>query len=809
MLKNYLKIAVRNLLRHKMYSFINIFGLSIGIACCLVILLYINDELSYDSFHKNADRIYRINTDIKFGNTEFAVPLSPDMIGPTMQNNYPQVEEYTRILNFDRILVKKGNDFNIEKKAAGVDSTFFKVFSFQFISGRTNSRNIILNEPGTVVITESIAKKYFGTSNAAGKIIEIDNKGISIFKVAAVIKDMPENSHFRFDFFFSMNSLSYNWGNYIAQEFHTYLLLKEGTDYKEFEKKFVEYNEKYAFPYAAEHLHIQSEEDFEKAGNKLVFSLIPIEDIHLYSKRAHELSPTGTVQYVYIFSAVALVILLIACVNFMNLTTARSANRAKEVGIRKVLGTERKNLVFQFLTESILMSFIAVILAVVIVDYSLPYFSELAGKNITTKSLFSGTVLLFLITLPFVIGIIAGSYPSFFLSRFMPSEIMKGKLSKGSKSGRLRSALVVFQFATSIILITGTIIIYNQLNFIQSKDLGYKKDQVLVINYPYTLGSNLDAFKNEMLKVPGVVSGTISGYLPIPSQRNSSAFTTEPVKVENGGILLQRFEIDCDYIKTLGIKVVKGRDFSQDYGTDSSAIIINEKALKQLGYTNPINEKIYTWDGDRFLGFNVIGVVKDFNFESLHQDIGPLCFIFKRNAELCSFKVSTGNIPYIIKQTENIWKRLSTGMPFSYSFMDESFNEVYKTELRIGVLALLFSGLAILVACLGLFGMAAFMAEQRTKEIGIRKVLGASVPSILVMLSKEFLKWVAVANIIAWPLAYYFMNNWLKDFAYRINISIWIFIIAGVTAIVIALATVSFQAVKTATSDPIKSLKYE
>jgi putative ABC transport system permease protein len=390
MLKNYLKIAVRNLSRHKMYSFINICGLAIGIACCILIMLYIQSELSYDSFHKNAKRIYRINTDFKLGPSEFALPVSSDMIGPTLKNDYPQVEEYTRVYTVSRKLIKKGTDHNFENKIAYVDSTFFKVFSFQFISGQTNSNCIILNEPNTVVITESIAKKYFGTTDAAGKIIEISDNGNNTFKVAGVIKDMPENSHFRFDLLFSMKNLVYNWGNHTSFNFYTFLLLKEGTDYKEFEKKFVEYQDNYIFPILKQRANIKSMKDLEKTGNRLANSLIPLTDIHLYSKRNFEINPTGTIQYVYIFSVVALFILLIACINFMNLTTARSANRVREVGIRKVLGTEKKNLIFQFLTESTLMSAFAVVLAVIIVNYVLRYFNELAGKNFTIKDLFSG-----------------------------------------------------------------------------------------------------------------------------------------------------------------------------------------------------------------------------------------------------------------------------------------------------------------------------------------------------------------------------------------------------------------------------------
>lgn len=814
MLKNYLKVAFRNLLRFKTYSFINIAGLAIGIACCLLILLYIKNELSYDRFNQKADQIYRINTDLKFGNTELAIPVVPDLMGPLLKQDFPQVKEYTRIYNWaGKKLVKKGNNFNTETGIAYVDSTFFKVFTFKTIAGNTDK---ILNEPNTVVITESIAKKYFNTVDAVGKFIETTDNGRTLYKVTAVIKDMPFNSHFRFDFLFPMQNLDYDWGNLISSNFHTYLLLKKGVNYKDFEKNFELFNNKYVYPYAQKYMHITKEE-FDRAGNRLKYSLIPLTDIHLFSKRIQEISPTGTIQYVYIFSAVAFFILLIACINFMNLTTARSANRAREVGIRKVLGTEKKNLIYQFLTESTLTALISVILAVAIVYNVLPFFNNLSGKELSTNDLYSSSILIFLVSLPFIVGFIAGSYPAFFLSRFNPIQIIKGKLSTGSKSGGLRSVLVVFQFATSIILITGTIIIYNQLNYIQNTNLGYQKDQVLIINDAYNLGRNVDAYKNEMLNVPGVISGTISGFLPIPSLRNFNAFYKEASQAAESGLTMQSWKIDYDYLKTLGIKIVQGRNFSHEFGSDSSSIILNEAAVKQLGYNlsanakeNPINNSVYTWEnGGKIVKYNIIGVVKDFHFESFHQDIGPLGLLLKRSTGLISFKVTASKIPMILKEAEVKWKRMSSGMPFSYKFMDDSFNEVYKADRRVGFIALSFSALAIIVACLGLFGLATFLAEQKTKEIGVRKVLGASVPSIFLMLSKEFIKWIIIANIIAWPFAYYFMNKWLQEFAYRININWWIFTFAGCIVLIIALLTVSIQAIKAATANPVKSLRYE
>jgi putative ABC transport system permease protein len=809
MIKNYLKVTLRHFMKDKMYSLINILGLAVGIACCLLIFLYIHDELSYDSFHEKADRIYRVNSDLKYGDTELAVPVCEDMLGPTMKRDYPQIEEYVRVYTFDGTkLIKNGDSFNIEENIAYADSTFFRVFTYPVIAGNTKHA---LNEPNTVVINESIAMKYFGTTNAVGKYIETKDNGRNNYKVIAVIKNIPQNSYFNFTIIFPMQNLDYNmWGNYSAMNFQTYLLIKDDADYKEVESKFTEYDHRYVFPFVKEFLHIQNEEEFHKAGNKIVRTLIPLRDIHLYSKRIQEVTPTGTIEYVYIFSIIALFILLLACVNFTNLTTARSANRAREVGIRKVLGTERSNLIFQFLSESTLTAFISVIFAVIIAGVALPFFNNIAGKEFTLHNLFSLPVISFLIVLALIIGVVAGSYPAFFLSGFMPAEIIKGKLSSASRNSKLRNGLVVFQFVTSIILISATIVIYNQLNYIQSRNLGYQKDQCVSIQDAYTLGNNVTAFKNEMLNVPGVKSATVSGFLPVPSNRSYNSFYNQPTLGSNNGMTIQNWRIDYDYVKTLGMKIKEGRNFSLEFGTDSSAVILNETALRQFRYKNPVGQKIYTVNrhGTTYC-YNIIGVVKDFNFESLQQKIGPLCLQLGNSDGAITFKVNAASVPNILKEAESKWRSMSSGMPFSYRFMDESFNEVYKKEKNIGTIAASFSVLAIIIACLGLFGLATFLSEQRTKEIGIRKVLGASVSSLFYMLSKEFIKWVILANLIAWPIAYYFMNGWLENYAYRIEIGWWMFLLSGTIALVISMLTVSFQAIKAATANPVDSLKYE
>ena len=809
MIKNYLKIAWRNLVRNKTFSIINLAGLAIGLACFLLIALYVLDELSYDKFNLNADRVYRVNSDIRFGGGNLHAALSSDMTGQVMKKDYPQVEQYTRIYNSNGAkLIKKGNSYINEPNVAHVDSTFFEVFTFPAIAGNTRTA---LNEPNTVVITEAAAKKYFGATDVIGKTIETNDDGSTLYKITAVIKDMPHNAHFNYDLLFSMKNLHYQWGQFTSHNFHTYLLLAKGTDYKAFKKNFDTYINKYILPYVQQFVKIKSMDEFKKAGNKLEYSLIPLPKIHLYSDLSYELAPNGNIQFVYIFSIVALFILVIACINFMNLTTARSSNRAKEVGIRKVLGTERKELMVQFLSESTLMVFLSLIIAVVIAWFVLPLFNDVSAKSMHVESLFSPLILPLLIALPFIVGLIAGSYPAFFLSGFKPIEVLKGKLKLGTTSWRLRSVLVVFQFTTSIFLIIGTIVIYKQLNYIQTKDIGFKKDQVLIINGAYALNNNADAFKNDVLQMNGVSIGTMSAFLPVNnSSRNDQSYFKEATIDVKNGFDMQNWAIDYDYIKTMGMQIIKGRNFSKDFGSDSSAVIINETTAKILGVDNPVGKKIYTTDNNnKLIPYNIIGVVKNFNYESLRQDIGPLGFFLGKNTGLATFKVNTANINGLLNQIENKWKALAPGMPFSYRFLDDSFNEMYRAEQRVGKIAMIFSVLAILIACLGLFGLATFIAEQRTKEIGIRKVLGASVQGIAKLLSKDFIKLVVIAFVIATPLGWWFMQKWLQEFVYRINISWWVFAVAGFAALMIALVTVSFQAIKAAIANPVNSLRTE
>ena len=797
-------------MKNKGFTIINIVGLSLGIGCFILIAMFVTDELSYDRYNDRAEDIYRVNSDILFGGTELSMAVTSDPMGETLKKDYPEVEEYVRLYASQGAkLIKKGNEFINEGAVVHADSTLFKVFTLPVIVGDEKSA---LNDPNTVVMTQRAAVRYFGSANnALGKFLETDDNGETLYEVTAVIKDIPENSHFNFDFFFSMDNVQYDFGNYLSHNFHTYILLRQGTDYKAFDTKFNEIIHNYILPQASQFLKIDNLEQFEASGNKLEYSLMPLTDIHLYSSRGVELAANSSIQYVYIFSAAALFILLIACVNFMNLTTARSSNRAKEVGIRKVLGTERKSLIGQFLTESTLVAFLALVVGIVLVWLSLGWFNSISGKRIEISSFFNSRFLIFLVLLPFIVGILAGSYPAFFLSSFKPIQVLKGKISTGYKKNALRNFLVVFQFTTSIILIVGTIVIYKQINHIQTSNLGFDKDRVLVVSNSGLPGETRISLKNEIEQLVEVKSASFAGFLPVSSSsRSDTVFSTESVMTESNGFNMQYWSVDYDYMKTMGMKIKAGRNFNQDFGADSTAIILNETALKLTGFDNPIGKKVYTTDGDNNpIPLTIIGIVENFNYASLRQNVGALSFRLGNNSWESAYRFNTTDISGLISTIEGKYKNVASGMPFQYRFLDEAFDDMYRQERRVGTIALVFAVLAIVIACLGLFGLATYIAEQRTKEIGIRKVLGASVNNIVRMLSTDFVKLVIVAFVVATPVAWWFMNKWLQDFAFRIDLNWGVFAITGGIALVIALVTLSFQTIRAATTNPVNSLRSE
>ncbi|GAB3316467.1 ABC transporter permease [Larkinella ripae] len=808
MLTNYLKIALRNLRKQRGFTFINIFGLATGLACCLLITLYVADELSYDRFHEKADRIYRVNSDIMFGGNDMHMAVSPDPMGPTLLKDYPQVENFVRLHGRGTWLVKRAGQPNSlrEKDILFADSTLFDVFTLPLLAGNPKQA---LVEPNTVVISESAAQRHFGTQNPIGQTLVFDNN--LTCRVTGVMQDMPTNSHFRTDFFLGMRSDQYDWGRWLSNNHQTYIVLKEGVDYREFNKNFETIIQKYVGPQAVAFIGT-SIEQFRNSGNRISYWLMPMTDIHLRSKQNIELAPNSDIQYVYIFSAVAVFILLIACINFMNLSTARSANRAKEVGVRKVLGSVQRQLIGQFMTESVLMAILAMGLALFLVALALPLFNDISTKPLNINSLFVPKFLPVLLALPLVVGLLAGSYPAFFLSSFRPISVLKGKINLGLKSAGLRSGLVVFQFMMSVILIVGTMVVYRQINFIQTTKIGFKRDQVLTINEVYALGNQAEAFKEEVLKLPGVASGSLSSFLPVPSDRSDSALFPEGQMDQSKAVSAQQWGVDADYIPTLGMELAQGRNFSRTFGSDSSAIILNETAAKLFAFKDPIGKRVMRMmdnEGKVFKTYTVVGVVKNFHFESLRQNIGSVVLFMEPSRGAVSFRLTSQDIPGLVKQVEAKWRQMAPGMPFNYAFLEDSFDTMYRAEQRVGQIVLTFSVLAILIACLGLFGLAAFMAEQRTKEIGVRKVLGASTTSIVGLLSKDFLKLVLIAILIATPIAWYGMNQWLEDFAYKIDVPWWMFVLAGLAAILIAFATVSFQSIKAALTNPVKSLRAE
>lgn len=807
MIKNYLKIAWRNLRKNKFYTSINIFGLAVGIATCLLILLYVLNELNYDKYNVNAGRIYRVNNEVKFGGNYFDLAQAPALMGPTMIKEFPQVEQYTRIRWHNSLLIRKGNANINEGRVAFADSTLFNVFTLPMLNGDPGTA---LKEPYSIVITEKIAKKYFNHTDVVGKsflINDVDN-----YKITAVIKDVPPQSHFNYDFFVAMSgnpdSRDDNW---LSQNYNTYILLKKTTDVRKFEPELNKMMDRYVGPKLKQAINLTLEE-FKKGGGYVRASLMPVTDIHLHSNKVGELSGNSSVQFVYIFSAIALLILLIACVNFMNLSTARSSNRAKEVGVRKVLGSLRKNLVRQFMTESLLMSFIAMVFAVLIAWLLLPYFNQLSGKTLDASLLFRPLMILSFFSLVLGVGLLAGSYPAFFLSAFQPVDVLKGKLSAGFKRSWFRSGLVVFQFTISIMLIIGTLVIYNQLSYIRNKDIGFNRSQVLVIQNTDALKGQAATFRNELLQISGVQNATLSGFLPVNYNRSNDALFTSTSFDEKTAMSTQIWGVDENYIPALDMKLLDGRNFSPDFGTDSTGIIINEAAAKFLATKDLLNKKLYRIEDietKKINEYHIIGVIKNFNFSSLRDVITPLGLILENEPGNISVRINTANVSAVIDRIKNKWQTMASGQPFEYSFMDDQFNNLYASEQKTGRIFIAFAVLAIVIACLGLFGLVTYAAEQRTKEIGIRKVLGANVPNIVAMISKDFLKLVFIAFLFAFPIAWWAMNKWLQDFAYRVNIGWWIFFAAGALAIMIALVTVSFQAIKAAVANPVKSLRTE
>lgn len=799
MFKNNLKIAWRNILKNKGIFSINIVGLALGIASCLIIMLFVVDELSYDRYNEKADEIVNVVFRANINGEEIKEGSIMAPVGETLKQEFPEVLDATRIRDAGTPKIMINNQSYREERFAFVDANFFNVFTLPIIDG--DARNP-LQEPNTAVITKTEAEKFFGATNAIGKSFYLEGQERP-FRVTGVIEEVPRNSHFHFDIFASIEGLdeakSDSW---FEGSFYTYLLLKKGSGHKNLETKLPSILEKYMGPKMQEEMGVPFEE-FTKE-NQLGFRIFPLTDIHLYSDNAanDQLEQGGDIKYVYIFSAIALFMLLIACINFMNLSTATAAKRAKEVGIRKVLGSNKNQLLYQFLSESFIATLMAMVFATILVFVSLPFYNELSGKELQLDFLWQPTVFLSLILLTFLISVLAGGYPAFFLSSFKPIAALKNKFLGGNNNKGVRSGLVVFQFVVSAGLILATLVVNQQMQYIQNKDIGYDRDQLLVLREAYLLGNDNDAFKNELLKNPKVASITNSAFVPAGFSDNNQTL------IYKDGQVLRRmpvYNIDENYLSTMGMELVAGRNFSKEFGADSTNVIINETAVKVLGLgENPLGKVITEGGGKR----TVIGVIKDFHFKSLHQPIDPLFMMYAPYGGLI-VKAKSADMSGLIADANNLWNGFETDEAFGYTLLDESFRQIYVTEQKMGTLLNIFALLTILVACLGLFGLVTFTAEQRFKEIGIRKVLGSSVSEIVAMLSKDFLKLVFLSFFIAFPLGYYLMSKWLEGFAYRIEMQWWLFVLAALITISIAFGTIGWKSFRAATMNPINALRDE
>jgi len=804
MFKNYLKIAARNFLKYKAYSFINITGLAIGIACCILILLYVQEEISYDRFHQNAERIYRVIVDESNEGKVRHLANTYAPMAPALQAAFTEITHVVRLFPNSVTVARSQEKRFQETRFFFADSTVFEVFSFPFLHG--DSRTALMT-PNSLVITAATAQKYFGAENPVGQILTVENQ--YDFKITGVLQEVSHNSHFDFDFLANINSLNTLMGTWLLQRgwywppLYTYILLPPNAPISLMESRLPEFVRK-NFPHDLAPLQ--------------ALRLQPLTDIHLHSDLENEIAPTGNIAYVYTFSAIAAFILLIACINFMNLATARSASRAKEVGLRKVIGAQRSQLVKQFLGESLFYAALALLLAIALVEFFLPLFNELTGKQITSRYLNNWSVIFGLLTIAALVGILAGSYPAFFLARFRPVQALQRKNIAGLGGRtplRLRAILVVMQFIISIALIAVTVVVNQQLHFIQNQRLGFDKKHLIVIPIrDETVQQNFDAVKNSFLSQTGISQVTAISNFPWERGYYDFFIHAEGMRPE-AKFNMPTFLVDQDFIRTFGMEIVAGREFSTDYATDAQeAFIFNEAAVKKLGLDSAVDKKIKMESvaaGKPREG-KVIGVVKDFHLRSLHYAIEPLILLISPAAHFRDnmvIRIDSKNRSQILATLEQKWREIAPQRPFEYFFLDDAFDRLYRKEQRLAQIFKYFAAIAIFVGCLGLFGLASFVAQQKTKEIGIRKVLGASVAGIVGLMSKDLIKLVLIANLIAWPIAYFAMNRWLQEFAYRINIGMEIFFFSGLLALVIALLTVGFQSLKVALTNPVEALRYE
>ena len=803
MFNNYVKTALRNIKKYKGYSIINIAGLALGMASCILIFSYVLYELSFDRYHENADRIYRLGLRGRMGEKEVSIAMSNAPTAPTLIEEYPEVENAVRFYTVPKTLVEYGDKHFYDEGILYADETVFDVFSWPMLKGNPNTA---LTTAYSVVITAEIAEKYFGDEDPMNKTIRFNDQ--EDYTVRGVIDNIPLNSHFRFNMLCSFETMyaqnKEHMEGWVPFNYTTYILLREGQDYKALEDKFPVFIEK----------HMMSVQ--QALGGALEYLLQPMTQIHLHSILEYDFSDHSDITYIYIFIAIAVFILLIACINFMNLATARSSKRAQEIGLRKTFGSSRGKLLVQFLSETMLYSLFAFLLAMTIACFILPIFSSISGRSLSLHYSEFPWFLPGLILLTVFVGLAAGSYPALMLSSFQPARIFKGRVKTGGSGLRFRNGLVVFQFAISIFLIIGTGTIVDQLYYMKNKRLGFDKEHVVVLRIRRSrIQQSVRSFKTTLERFHGIASVAVTNHVPV-ELTSTDACVPDGYPEGQSSILIRSMAADEDLIPTLKLELAAGRNFSKEIATDEGeAVIINETAVERFGWDDPVGESIHFRTGsglDERDPKTVIGVVKDFHIQSLHRPIEPLYIsnnVHQMAPNYLLVRIRAGSIPSTLAFLKKTWQRTDPDRPFDYSFLDDRLDSLYRAEVKLRTIFSYFTGFAIFIACLGLFGLASFTAEQRTKEIGVRKVLGSSIAGVTLLLVKDFTKWVVLANIVAWPIAYYVLQKWLQNFAYRIDLHLWTFFISGILALLIALFTVSFQAIRAARANPVEALRYE
>jgi putative ABC transport system permease protein len=806
MFTNLLKHSLRSFQRQRAYIVINVLGLSIGIACSLIIALFVINEASYDRFNVKKDRIFRAILNGKIGGQELTVSYSAAVMGPTMLKEFPEIEDFLRMSGNGPTVIEYNNQKFTEENMIEADSSFFNFFSIPVLKGDQNN---LLNAPHKAVLSKSTAIRIFGDENPIDKTIKIGSDTVR-YVISGVMADVPGNSHFEANILgsFMTNPRSRN-PMWLSNSFSTYFLLKPNTSYKTVDAKIPEMLKKYVGPELQQYMGV-SIEDFAKSGGKYRFFLQNLKDIHLDTSIQQQFKPASDPKFLIIFGSIAILIVLIAAINFMNLATAQAAKRAKEVGIKKISGSSRGMLITQFLSESFILSFVSLIFALIFIKATLPFFNHLLGVSLELKLFASWYIVPLLLLFTVFVGFLAGSYPALFLSSFYPYEVLKGSVKNSMKNGRLRRVLVIFQFAVSILLIVGTLIMYRQIKYMLNKDVGFNKEQLIVINRAGSLGSKMKSFKEALKEIPGVVNITSSTAVP-GRTNNTNGYRIEGRKDES--FLMVTNWVDYNYIDTYGMKLDSGRFFNESYTSDKQACLVNESTIKNFGITN-IQKTRFMEPGDsgKMNYLPILGVVKNFNFESLRNPVNPYILKFQNDGMLWGYitvRLSARNYAKTINEIETKWKEFVQNTPLQYYFLDADFEKMYIQDKQNAEMAVIFSILAIFIASLGLFGLTSFTVEQRTKEIGVRKAMGSSIAGIYVAISKEIIILVSISALLAWPIIYYIGTKWLENFYYRINIGVISFIAGLLIALGIAVMTISYRILRAAQVNPAQSLKYE